>query len=51
MQMCVYLYTSVHKIYQGNMILNHATTGDSLLMLGQIMMIATIYIIPIGLQW
>ena len=25
---CIYLYTSVHKRHQGNMVLNHATTGD-----------------------
>ena len=25
--MCVYLYTSMHKRCQGNMVLNHATTG------------------------
>ena len=27
MQMCVYLYTSMHKRCKGNMVLNHTTTG------------------------
>ena len=29
MQMCVYLYTSIHKSNPGNMVLNHDTTGNS----------------------
>ena len=29
MQICVYLYTSAHKRYQGNMVLTHATTAST----------------------
>ena len=28
--LCVYLYTGIHERYQGNTVLNHATTGDTL---------------------
>ena len=27
--LCVYLYTGIHERYQGNTVLNHATTGDA----------------------
>ena len=55
MQMCVYLYTSIHKRYQGNMVLNHATFGDSGTpqgsILGHILLLICVNDLPSSIQY